>query len=305
MLPLHTESLVAVKVSSSAVVLRTRDYARTTLQPRHRAVVGGFAEALFSDGIDDIPEERIEAFVDDINDYVSAASKTLRFGLVVMLDVMRLMPPFVIGKFALFEDLDLDQRTRMLEKMESSHFAPLLLVFIAFKTIMTMAYFEDEKELRSHELPGSRTRALQGAERGMMEVTTPRESGIRAAAIVRGRELTAPVYAKADVVVIGSGAGGAVVARELARAGRSVIVLEEGGHHPPEEYGAMSPSQLVPPPRARSRPRPSRSASGTRRSSACSPASASAVRACSPAACAFAFPTTCSTTWSTISVSRA
>jgi choline dehydrogenase-like flavoprotein len=36
---------------------------------------------------------------------------------------------------------------------------------------------------------------------------------------------------QADVVVIGSGAGGAVTAGELARAGFEVLVLEEGGHH--------------------------------------------------------------------------
>jgi choline dehydrogenase-like flavoprotein len=63
--------------------------------------------------------------------------------------------------------------------------------------------------------------------------------------VVRGRELSAPVYAKADVVIVGSGAGGAVVARELSRSGLSVIVLEEGGHYTPEEYGAMSPSNTI------------------------------------------------------------
>jgi len=60
--------------------------------------------------------------------------------------------------------------------------------------------------------------------------------------VIRGRELAAPFTASADVVVVGSGAGGAVLARELARDGRSVIVLEEGGHYAPEEYGAMPPS---------------------------------------------------------------
>ena len=40
-----------------------------------------------------------------------------------------------------------------------------------------------------------------------------------------------------DVVVIGSGAGGAVTAAELAEAGLDVIVLEEGGYHPTESFG--------------------------------------------------------------------
>jgi choline dehydrogenase-like flavoprotein len=63
--------------------------------------------------------------------------------------------------------------------------------------------------------------------------------------ILRGREITSPMSASVDVVVIGSGAGGAVVARELARAGRSVMVLEEGGYHPQEEYAALSPSRAL------------------------------------------------------------
>lgn len=42
----------------------------------------------------------------------------------------------------------------------------------------------------------------------------------------------------ADVVVIGSGAGGACVASELAEGGLSVVVLEEGGFHGTREFNA-------------------------------------------------------------------
>ena len=44
---------------------------------------------------------------------------------------------------------------------------------------------------------------------------------------------------------MGSGAGGAVVARELARAGRSVIVVEEGDWVKPAEYGKLTPVQTM------------------------------------------------------------
>ncbi len=61
----------------------------------------------------------------------------------------------------------------------------------------------------------------------------------------RGRERRQRLDLKADVVVVGSGAGGAVVARELARAGRSVIVVEEGDWVKPAEYGKLSPVQTM------------------------------------------------------------
>lgn len=63
--------------------------------------------------------------------------------------------------------------------------------------------------------------------------------------VVRGREQGSPFRASVDVAIVGSGSGGAVVARELARHGLSVLVLEEGGYYIPEEYGAMTPSNTL------------------------------------------------------------
>lgn len=49
---------------------------------------------------------------------------------------------------------------------------------------------------------------------------------------------------RADVCVIGSGAGGAVVAKELAEAGLSVIILEAGEDHDPNTFGTYEPEML-------------------------------------------------------------
>jgi choline dehydrogenase-like flavoprotein len=63
--------------------------------------------------------------------------------------------------------------------------------------------------------------------------------------LIAGRTITSPLTLEADVAIVGSGSGGAVVARELSRAGQRVVVLEEGAHVPREAYAAMPPSTAL------------------------------------------------------------
>ena len=55
--------------------------------------------------------------------------------------------------------------------------------------------------------------------------------------LVRGRDLAPGDRSETcDVVVCGGGAGGSMAARELARAGLAVVLLEEGGDHAPADF---------------------------------------------------------------------
>ena len=119
----------------------------------------------------------------------------------------------------------------------------------------------------------------------------PRERGRRP----RPRRLhrRRPRTLRADVCVIGAGAGGAVVAKELAEGGARVVVLEEGGE-PPRRDADRPPARharaAVPRRRAgrHARPPADRAAARPR---------ASAARRSSTPAPASARPTACSTRW--------
>lgn len=51
-----------------------------------------------------------------------------------------------------------------------------------------------------------------------------------------GKEFARPLELSADVVVVGSGAGGPVMAKELQEKGHSVIMLEEGGYYTAKDF---------------------------------------------------------------------
>ena len=56
--------------------------------------------------------------------------------------------------------------------------------------------------------------------------------------VIPGNQIVRDTVIHCDVVVVGSGAGGAVTAAELAEGGLDVVVLEEGGHHRTEDFNS-------------------------------------------------------------------
>ncbi|HEY6459035.1 MAG TPA: hypothetical protein VIY73_02760, partial [Polyangiaceae bacterium] len=91
-----------------------RDFARTTFFARHRVLVRALAEAMFA--CDRGPSAaRLDAFVEDVDSFVSHASRMLRLGLLLMLEVIRFAPLWLLWRPATFETLKCPDRIRVLE----------------------------------------------------------------------------------------------------------------------------------------------------------------------------------------------
>src|SRR5699024_362128 len=96
--------------------------------------------------------------------------------------------------------------------------------------------------------PDPRTRSTpprpqRGAEDrpGLMAVARPALlEGSRPSGVYTRHDIHGDTVIDSDVVVIGSGAGGATIAAELAEAGFDVVVVEEGSYYQTRDFTADS-----------------------------------------------------------------
>lgn len=125
---------------------------------------------------------------------------------------------------------DARQVTRMLEEISRSFGRPARIGLTAASYLYRMLPAETVELLKAPLL-------LAASHPGSVEVPQAPDP-LR---VIDSREW--PTCTTADVVIVGSGAGGAMVARTLARTGRRVIVLEEGRQHTTAEFTAKPPAQ--------------------------------------------------------------
>lgn len=137
--------------------------ARFALAPRHRTMVGAIAGALFEHEGGPTGAQ-LDAVVTAYEAHVGALSMQLRPVLLLTLDMVRWLPLLLFVAARPFDELDVETRVRMLERMERSRLLPLVLAFIAYKTLLTMIFFELPEELRAMGYPGlERKRWLRAA----------------------------------------------------------------------------------------------------------------------------------------------
>jgi choline dehydrogenase-like flavoprotein len=126
-----------------------------------------------------------------------------------------------------FRDMGMPARERYLRGWAGSRLALRRSGFQAFKKLLCFLAYAD---------PGE---GIRNPHWDAIGYEPPREPVTAEPTPIRPHRLPVdgrgPLQLTADIVVVGSGAGGGVMAAELARAGRSVVVLEAGSFVPEPE----------------------------------------------------------------------
>lgn len=205
-------------------------------QPSHyqRMLLAAFAQAILPPGGLVAPgadEARVGEKLTRIVAEFSPFSRRLVGALLVGLE----LSPLASRHLRPFSWLSPEAQQQHLAACEASGFALTREMVSGLKALAVMAYCTDE-----------RVAALLGYDRKPYKPVT----GERAAAAgrlecVMGAEGNRDVEDAADVCIVGSGAGGAVVAAELAEGGLSVIVLEEGLPVSREDFQAPAMDRVV------------------------------------------------------------
>lgn len=199
----------------------------------------------------------------DVEAWLAAAPAHLRNDLRLALRVLGSRATSVLTGTGIraFADLDADERAHVLRTLERAPIGQARTLFQAVRRLVLATYwssphgrealgvgapFHRRTELQPEEGP-----AAPGGEADGPILRAPRHDWRPPPPPARGtparvhtaRTLRGDVTLDADVVVVGSGAGGAVTAVRAAEAGRRVVLLETGGWWDAPDFDEDEPTQ--------------------------------------------------------------
>jgi choline dehydrogenase-like flavoprotein len=198
------------------------------LKGRERALLSAFAEALLpaSARLPGVEGKSGVPVCDPVAQLLAGAPPRMRLAARLALWA------FELTTFPRrFSKLPLGRRAAHLERLAASARGVRRELFGLLKTLSTLAYARDP---RVQQIVGVSARCE------LDEGRRPAAVGRLDPAVLRGGE-----SGSCDVVIVGSGAGGAAAARVLAEAGLSTTVVEEGDYHDASSY-ATDPLAALP-----------------------------------------------------------
>jgi len=157
-----------------------------------------------------------------LDGFVGGLPQPERAGARIFLSLLQWLPVLLGPRRRRLTRLSSEQAGAFFARLGDSKLLPLRAVAKVSLVLLLPAFYADES-LRTRLGDQTQTRVARQSK------TFPVE---------RGGEVEELL--DADVVIVGSGAGGAPLAKELAEQGRSVIVLEEGGYRPSTTFPPLA-----------------------------------------------------------------
>jgi len=188
--------------------------------------------------------------LEKIESYVACLPRPVRLGLAAAFIAVdqgaRVFPP---ARGRRFTELDAARADRYLGLLLKGRIRWIRSVTSALKSLITLCYY-DVPEVRArvgyqpdpHIGRVARRRLeryreeIRRAEEAVSDGGLDAVSGPRPAGVITEEAGTGMLELNCDAVVVGSGAGGATMASELADVGTDVILVEEGAYHPTESF---------------------------------------------------------------------
>ena len=198
------------------------------LQPWSFAFVRAAGETLFPSG-GEVPVSADDADVPGYMDRWFALLPKQQRGLLKLLYILLEQAPLASGfHIRRFSGLTAKKRSALLARWEKSRFYYKRMLVTSLRTVFSLAYL-DHPDV--HEALGIKDRKTCQPTKSTHLAPDNCGKGALLDLDDHGRDVTV----EADVVVVGTGAGGAVAAKTLAEAGLDVVVLETGPFRRPEE----------------------------------------------------------------------
>src|SRR3972149_3774398 len=181
------------------------------LSDKFKQIIESIAEAILEieDGAFSVSKAKIPEF---INNYLSSMSPDLKQRAKILLSLFR-YSPFLYMKLKTFPSLGLEKRQKILRDFMKSNLRPKLLVFQTLKTLTVMGYYRNEETWKDIGYDGPTIKQFPPTEPIILE---------RGEKLKTAEDISTDIREKADVCVVGSGAGGAVTAKELSQKGLNV-----------------------------------------------------------------------------------
>jgi choline dehydrogenase-like flavoprotein len=224
-----------------------------TLAPARLAVLEALCRRMVP--LADAPDPAAKELARAVQDRLAAAPPADARRVGVILELLDHPATALVGHRSLqrFTRLDARGQDARLREMETSALPPVRTLFQALRRLILSTHYARPAShasigylgpLHTREPAVAWEGPLPGADGTPVAPRvlhpTARElrvfSDNRATGITEGARLAGDTRIRADVCVIGTGAGGAVAAARLAEAGHQVVILEEGGHWRGEDF---------------------------------------------------------------------